>query len=367
MASPPAEWQFDMNTLLGLPDIVPPGAGIKLVDDTDPSVTPRFLAIEASSMGEATRITRKYYDYRMWHQLQSLSSHPEVMPADDGGNLAAVIQKLYRFNDDESGFGAGVESVTLTFPKAAQSKVTAQLSGFPPRLCLVAGSPLTDSSKSVHVQGRAGTRSLPVLEQPLDIEVSDTSIFVCLNNPTKPGWVVVAPHNKPPMLFKRNLRVVDTNDISEKAAWDQVCSWLESHKFTVSGKPYPEGQNSFPDFRAWIAGWESDVEMTSVPDMTDWTLKGTFRKLEERISEIAKLPGQTRAEVIDEFLRKCSDKRRRVESAAIGGQRRPCMLVMSNWSAHPLAAESSRFGTELSFFDVVMLIEFDEVHCLYPR
>ena len=356
-----------MSTIFGLPDIVPLGAGIELVDENDPAVIPRFLAIEASSMGEAVRIIRKYHDYRMWHQLQSLNSHPEVMPADDGGNLAGIIQKHYRNNDDESGFGAGVESVTLTFPKAAQSKVTAQLSGFPPCLSPVPGSPLTVSSKSVHVLGRAGTRSLPVREQPLDIEVSDTSIFVCLNNPAKPGWVVVAPGNKSPMSFKRNLRVVGTNDISEKAAWDQVCSWLKSRGATVSAKTYPEGQNSFPDFRAGIDGYEVDVEMTSVPDMTYWTLKGTFRKLEERISEIAKLPGQTRGEVIDEFLRKCSDKRHRVESAAIGGQRRPCMLVMSNWSAHPLAAESNRFGAELSFFYAVMLIEFDEVHCIYPR
>ena len=355
-----------MSTLFGLPDIVPLGAGIELVDENDPAVTPRFLAIEASSMGEATRIIRKYHDYRMWHQLQSLSSHPEGMPADDGGDLASKIQKHYRNNDDKSGFGASVESVTLTFPMAAQSKVTEQLSGFPPRLSLVPGSPLPGSSKSVHVHDRAGSKSLPVLEQPLDIEVSDTStsIFVCLNNPAKPGWMVVAPHNKPPMLFKRNLRVVGTNDISEKAAWDQVCSWLESRRFTVSVKTYPEGQNSFPDFRAWIDGFEVDVEMTSVPDMTAWTLKGTFHKLEKRISDIAKQPGQTRGEVIDEFLRKCSDKRRCMENAAIGGHRRPCMLVMSNWSAHALAAESSLFAAELSFFDVVMLIESDEVYCI---
>ena len=246
-------------------------------------------------MGEATRIIKKYHDYRMWNQLQSLNSHPEVKIADDGGGLATRIQKLYRYNDDESGFGEGVESVTLTFPKAAQSKVTAQLSGFPPSLSLVAGSPLMGSGKSIHVRSRAGTRSLPILEQPLDIEISDTSIFVCLNNPAKPGWMVVAPRNKPPMVFERNLRSVDTNDISEKAAWHKVCSWLNSRGFTVFGKAYPEGKNSFPDFRAWINGLELDVEMTSVPDMTDWTLKGTFRTLEERISEIAKLPGQTRA------------------------------------------------------------------------
>ena len=348
-----------MSTPLGLTDFAPLGAGIEIVDENAPAVIPRFLAIEASSKGEASRIIRKYHDYQMWHQLQLLNSHPEVVHEDDGGSLAATIQKHYRNNDDETGFGADVESVTLTFPKAAQSKVTAQQSGFPPNL-------LAGSGKSVHVQGRAGTRSLPVLEQPLDIEVSDANIYVCLNNPSRPGWVVRAPRNKPPMSLKRNLRVVGTNDISEKAAWDQVCAWLESRGATVSAEPYPEGRNNFPDFRAWIDGYEVDVEMTSVPDMTDWTLKGTFRKLEERISEIAKQPGQTKGEVICEFLRKCSDKRYRVESAAIGDQRRRCMLVMSNWSAHPLIAESSRFGSELAFFDAVMLIEFDEVHCIHP-
>ena len=356
-----------MITHFGLEDIAPPGAGIELLDENDPAVTPRVLAIETSSIPEANKIVRKYHDYRMWHQLQSLDSHPEVMPADDGGDLASIIQKLYRYNDDEPGFGAGVESVTLTFPKAVQSKVTAKLSRFPLSLSFVLGSPLTGSSRSIHVEGRAGTRSLPVLEQPLEIEVPDRSIFVCLNNPAKPGWVIVAPRNKPPMAFGHNLRAVSTHDISENAAWDKVSSWFESRGFTVSAKPYPEGKNNFPDFRAWIEGLEFDVEMTSVPDMTDWTLKETFRKLEERISEIAKQPGQTRDEVIDEFLRKCSDKRRLVESSAIGGQRRSCILVISNWSRHALAAEYGRFGPDLSSFDVVMLIESDKVYCIYPR
>ena len=356
-----------MSTYFGLEDIVPLGAGIELLDENDPAVTPRILAIEASSMGEATRIIKRYHDYRMWHQLQSLDSRPEVMPADDGGDLVASIQKLYWHNDDEFGFGEGVESVTLTFPKAVQPTVTTQLSRFPPSICPVAGSPLGSSGKSIHVKGRAGTRSLLVLEQPLEIEVPDRSIFACLNNPAKPGWVVFAPRNKPPMAFGHNLRAVSTHDISENAAWDKVSLWLESRGFIVSAKPYPEGKNSFPDFRAWINGLESDVEVTSVPDMTAWTLKRTYRKLEERISEIAKQPGQTRREVIDDFLRKCSDKRQRVESKAVGGRRRPCMLVVSNWSAHALADQSSHFGRELSFFDVVMLIEFDHVHLIHPR
>ena len=354
-----------MSIPIRLQDIAPPGAGIELVAENDPAVIPRVLAIEASSMGEATTIIKKYNDYRLWNQLQSLDSHPEVPKLDGTGDLASKIQKLYLHNDDESGFVEGVESVTLTFPKAARSKVTKQLAGFTPSLALAAGSPFTNSGKSVHVMSRSGTRSLPILENPLDIEVSDSSIFVCLNNPVKPGWLIVAPQNRPPMAFGPNLRAVATHEISEKAAWDKVCSFLTSRGFTVSAKPYPEGKNSFPDYRAWIDGREFDVEMTSVPDVKNWTLKGTFRELEGRISEIAKLPGQTKGEVIGEFLRKCSDKRHRVEGAANEGQQRPCMLVMSNWSAHALADESSVFGEDLSLFDAVMLIEFDEVRCIY--
>ena len=355
-----------MNISFGLPDIAPPGAGIELFDENDPVVTPRVLAIEAYSKEKVAEILRKYHDYRIWHTLQSLDSNPEAMSADDSGDLATTIQKHYLNNDDEFGFGASVESVTLIFPKAAQSKVTERLSGFPPRLSLVPGPILKGSDKSAHVQGLAGTRSLPVFEKPLDIEVHDRSIFICLNNPAKPGLVVAAPNNKPPMRLKDNLRVVGKSDFSEKAAWDQVCSWLKHRGFTVSAEPYPNGKSNYPDFRAQIGNFEVDVEMTSVPDMTDWTLKGTFRNLEGRISEIAKQPGQTRAEVMDEFLRKCSDKRCCLERAAIEGQRRDSMLVVSNWSAHALLDECSRLGAALSSFDVVMLIEFDDVHCIHP-
>ena len=356
-----------MSASIGLSDIAPLGAGIELVDENDPAVTPRCLAIEASSMVEATRIIKKYQDYRLWHQLQSIVSHPEVMPLDGSGDLAARIQKLYWYNDDESGYCEGVETVTLIFVQAVNPKVTAKLSKFPASLPYVAGSTAKGTGKSIHVRTRAGTKSLPILEQPLDIEVSDTSIFVCLNNPTNPAWVIVAPSNRPPMAFEHNLRAVDTHDLSEKAAWDKVSSWLNSREFAVSSKPYPNGKNSFPDYRAWIDGREFDVEMTSVPDMTNWTLKGTFRKLEERISEIAKQPGQTRGEVIKEFLRKCSDKGGRVESEATGKKRRPCILVMSNWSAHALAEEANTLATELTSFAAVMLIEVDEVYCIYQN
>ena len=125
-----------MSTSFGLSDIAPLGAGIELVDESDPAVTPRCLAIEAANLGEATKIIKKYQDYRLWHQLRSIGSHPDVMPPDGGGELADRIQKLYWHNEDESGYSDGAESVTLIFAKAINPQVTAKLSNFPASLPL---------------------------------------------------------------------------------------------------------------------------------------------------------------------------------------------------------------------------------------
>ena len=57
----------------------------------------------------------------------------------------------------------------------------------------------------------------------------------------------------------------------------------------------------------------------------------------------------------------------RMESAAIEGERRLCMLVVSNWSAHALADQPSHLREDLSPFDVVMLIEGDEAYCIYSK
>ncbi len=54
-----------------------------------------------------------------------------------------------------------------------------------------------------------------------------------------------------------------------------------------------------------------------------------------------------------------------MESAASGEKRNPCILVMSNWSAHAISEEPKTFATNLASFAAVMLIEFDEVYCIY--
>ena len=346
---------------LRLPGIIPAGAGVELVDDDDLILMRCPLVIEGSP-SEVEVIYGKFWGYRIWHKLKETQFIPGVMPATTGGQLADTIQEHYLFSEGDPGFSSGIESVTVVYPKVLQPRVTRQLSHFPPRLSLVAGSSITGASQSIHVQGRTGTKSLAVLEQPLDIDVPDQGVFLLLNNPVDPSWVVTASRNRSPIRLFARREVLNEHEISERAAWEQVESWLRSRGLSVYGKQYPEGKNAPPDYRAWIEGVEYDVEMTSVPDMEKWTLKSKYRDLEKRISEVAKQAGETMAEVVDALRRVLSKKRESLDNMAEGNPHRPRMLVVSNWSAHELADEPHWPQEHVSAFDVVMLVELDGVY-----
>ena len=345
---------------LRLPGIIPAGAGVELIDDDDPILMRCPLVIEGS-LREAEVIYRKFWGYSIWHKLTENQSIPGVMPAATGGQLADTIQELYRYNESNPGFSSGVDSVTIVFPKALQSRVTKQLSGFPPHISSAAGSSMAGASKSIHVRGRAETRSLAILEQPVEIDVPDGGVFLCLNNPVDPSWVVTAPQGRPPVRLFGRRQVLNEHEISERAAWERVSSWLKDRGLPVHGDQYPEGENAPPDYRASIDGVEYDVEMTSVPDMEKWTLKSKYRDLEKRISEVAKQPGETMAEVVDALCRVLSKKREILDDMAEENARRPRMLVVSNWSAHELADESHWPQEHVSAFEVVILVELDGV------
>ena len=355
-----------MLTPLRLPGIIPAGVGVELVDDDDPILMRCPLVIEGS-LSESEVIYRKFWGYRIWQKLTENQSISGVMPADTGGKLANAIQDLYLSNESDPAYSSGVDSVTVIYPRALESRVTKQLSGFPPCLSSVAGSSIMGAVKAIHVQGRTGTKSLAILGQPLDIDVPDRGVFLCLNNPVDPSWVATAPRNKPSMRLFGRRQVLNEHEISERAAWEQVDSWLRAKDFSVRGDQYPEGENAPPDYRAWIEGAEYDVEMTSVPDMEKWTLKSKYRDLEKRISEVAKQPSETMAEVTDALCRVLSKKRESLEKVAEGNPRRHRMLVVSNWSAHELA-DQSLWPQECVFaFDVVMLVELDGVYCIRWR
>ena len=349
-----------------MPFIVPPGAGIETVEDDDPILMRNPLIFEGSPL-EVKDIYRKFWDYRIWHKLKETCSLPEVMPTDTSGWIIGAVQELYRFNENDSAFAKDVDSVTLLYPRALEPKITTQLSECPPRLPVSVGTAMTGATRSIHVQGTAGTRSLAIFQRSLDIDVHDRDVFLCLNNPINPSWVAVLPKGKPAMHLYERQPVLNKKETSERAAWERVEYWMRSRGIAVHGQPYPQGENSFPDYRAWIRDEEFDVEMTTVPDLEKWTIKSHYRDLEKRISEIAGQPGETRQDVIQDLNRVLAKKRNSVRKAQVGDTRRRCILVVSNWSTHELSEDDFRENNDLSVFDLILLNEMDKTSCVHVQ
>ena len=177
----------------------------------------------------------------------------------------------------------------------------------------------------------------------------------------------MVPRNGSPMEGVARPQVLNEQEVSEQTAWERVSSWLRDIDFPVKGRPYPNGENCFPDYRAWIGGQEYDVEMTSVPDMKRWTIKSTYRDLERSISEVAKHSGETKDNVAEDLQRVLVKKRKRVERAAEGTPQKPCVLVISNWSVHKISDESYWSKEDLRAFEAVILLEWDDIHYIPTR
>ena len=346
------------------PLLVPPGAGIRYVEDNDPLLMRNPILIEGSQ-SEVEDIFRKFWEYRIWHKMTATRSLPEVMAPYSTGSIYDAVQELYRLNEKNPEFVKHVNSITLLYPRALESKITIQLSSCPPCLPVSVGNNPAGASKSIHVRGLAGTKSLAVFQQSLSIEVPNSAVFLCLNNPLKPSWVTVIPKGRQPMQLNMQRSVLNKKEISEGVAWEHIEFWMFSRGIPMYGEPYPNGENRFPDYRAWIKDEEFDVEMTTVPDMGKWTMKSSFRNLEKRISEAAKQPAETRQDVIQDLNRILDNKRNSVQKENIGNTRKPCMLVVSNWSTHELSGDDFWKLSDLSAFEVIMLIEQDETYCVH--
>ena len=329
---------------------------MEFFDEDDPILMAHPLVIQASPR-MAEEIFTKFCHYRIWHKLDEGVPSFSTLSAETNGGITDAIRDLYRRNEEDSpDFCDGVDSVTLTYPKGFQWRVTQLLASLPSPLSFVPSSSVVGARKSIHVQGRERTKSLAVLEQSLDIEVPDKTIYVCLNNWHSPSWVTAAPRNRPPMEAVARPTVLNEKEVSEQAAWERVSSWLSELGFSVQGLPYPNGENSFPDYRAWIRGQEYDVEMTSVPDLKKWTIKSAYRNLEKVIQEVAKHRGETKQEMVDDLERVLAQKRKRIDSVD-GDVRRPCVLVITNWSVHELSDEAYWPKENLRAFEAVILVD----------
>ena len=213
---------------LRFPMITPAGARVELFDKDDPILRPHPLVIQGS-LKEVEIIYRKYCHYRMWHKLEENEPLSSKVPTNPGGRISDAIQAIYWQNEDTPDFSDGVDSVTLIYPKAAQPWVTQQLARWPQRLSSRVPDPSgKDARKSIHVEGRKGTKSLAVFEECLDIDVPGNVVHICLNNPASPSWVVAVPRDRSPMTGMVRPVVLNEQEVSEQAAWERVSSWLRN-------------------------------------------------------------------------------------------------------------------------------------------
>ena len=351
------------------PLLLPFGVGIEVVDDNDPVLNPRPLVIVAPPF-ESKRIYKKYSDYRIWHGIVAGLGDVETSSINEG--IVNDIQALYQANDGEDGFINGVEAVIAFYPASFEPSVRMSLAALPDALPIVANFSARGGllnyvgSKAIHVESRGKTKSLPIFEQRLDVETPTPGVFFCLHNPTNPATVIAIPRDREPMRLSINPGAAkEGHDVSERTAWEHVKTWLRNNSLPVGGETqYPQGENSYPDFRASINGQEYDIEITSVPDMERWTIKSTYRDLEKKISEVAAQPGETKESVTHDLKRVLANKAKRVLESTKEGEGRRAMLVVSSWSARDLSVEMVS-ADDLSIFDVVMAIEHGEfVHCL---
>ena len=350
----------------------PVGAGFECVSEDDSRLRHHPLVIVGSVGISADTIYRKYTDYRIWHVLTEANIEYSSVPVRDGDVLANLIQNLFqRCEDNDPNHAGSIDLVGIIYPKTEESKVTEWLSKFPPALPLTAGLHRGGSSniiydrygqKSVHVRGQNGTKSLAIAHQRLDIEVLESHIFTFLNSSSDPSWITFAPKEGPLMYAyaSERPRMLSETESSELAAWEKVKSWLDPALISVQQeRQYPEGKNAFPDFRALIGDQEYDIEMTSVPDLEKWTIRGNYRNLEKKISQVAAQPSETQKEVVDKLHEVVGNKVRRASAST-----RRFMLVVSNWSTYELS-DKALWPTRLfSEIDIVLLIDINEVSCI---
>ena len=354
-----------------LPINAPVGAGFKRVNEDDPLLRRNPLIIVGSLYMSADTIYQKFLDYRIWHTLKSTSIESARMLVEGKSSYSDIVQQLFQqCESNDASYAEGVDSVGIIYCRADESKVIKQLSGFTPSLSLVSSALGVDGQtlsyklperKSLYVQSRNGTKRLAVLEQCLNIEVQKPTVFFYLNNPSDPSWMTVAPEKGPLMYayVSQNPSWLTETQYSEIAAWDKVKAWLRSADISIQQEQqYPEGDNAFPDFRARLGNQEYDIEMTSVPELDKWTIRGNFRDLEKKICQVAKQPSESEKLVIDKLHQVVDSKAKKASTSL-----RRFVLVVSNWSTYELSYES-RWPTSLNQIDVVFLIDVNKVHCL---
>ena len=343
------------------PSLLSPGMGIERVDRDSPLIKRTPLVIEVGNTSDLPRIIQKIYDYRTWFALVDGLERPAkpFRPFSDQTNpLQAAVQELYsenEYKDEESVYG--IDSVTITFPKALQAEVDSMVLECPPHLLVYENRSVFGGGRAVHVSGKHGTKSLGLFLNCLDIEVEETSWYIGLNNPSNPGWVIRVPDEGPPISFGNPVQASQVKEENERTAWSALEQLFRSAGLDIEGDPYPNGPDRFPDYLARIRGEEVDVEITSVPNLEHWTIKTHYRDLEKMCRDLARRQGETKEEVLADLDEVILNKKTILRKQRAGGRSNRCVLVICNRSAVEIVGEDYWSRNDLSEFALVAVIE----------
>ena len=341
-------------------EFLPYGVGVDRVEEEHPSIM-RCPLVVTGSVSDIRSILRKFWHYRIWYHLQGEKGR--MSPAAPGGIQEGIQDAFQALESSDPDFVRGITSVSLFFPKALEPAVIKQLAKFGPPIYVQSEPARRRARKSIPIRSKEGREvSLPILEEGLDIETEgDSTNFLVFNNLVEPAWGIRVPEGTAAVSYSEQaVQLLDSNQVAESTAWKRVRAWLRSRGLSVCEAQYPNGEDRFPDFLAWIAGREFDVEITSAPNIGRWRIDFDFRRLEKKIQEVAKQPGELRSEVAQEIERGVKRKAARVEE-------RPCILVMTNWSSYSFSDSSLWTDMDLAEFEAILLIEQEEVHCVHSK
>ena len=349
--------------------LVPPGTEVERVDKDSPLLKRNPLIIEAKTNYETLEIVQKINDYREWFSLSGGLGHRSQsfdQFSDADNPIQAVAQQLYTENEGrDPEYAKGVDSIILVYPKGLQAKIDPLVLKCTPHLLVYSKGGVSGGGRSVHVLGEEGTKSLGILLRPLDIIVEGGGWFMSLNNPSEAGFGMYIPEDEPPIYFGNPVAASRLKEQWERDAWEVVEQFLRSSGLSVEGDPYPNGPNNFPDYGAYIEGVSINVEMTTVPDFTPWTVGGHYRDLDKRCREIAEQLGETAESVLAHVKRVVANKKATLAKQEADVSAKKCALVISNRSAVELEEEGDWTQFDFSEFALVLVIERERPYVIH--
>ena len=208
-------------------EFFPYGVGVDRVEDNERTLM-RCPLVITGSRADVASILRKFWHYRIWYHLQGEKGR--MSPAAPGGIQEGIQDAFQALECSEADFVRDITSVSLFYPKVLEPAVIKQLAKYPSPIYIESEPVRRWARKSIPIRTSQGReRSLPILEEALDIETGGESTnFLVFNNLTDPAWAIRVPEGTAAVSYSEQpVELLDSNEVSEATAWTKVGGGLE--------------------------------------------------------------------------------------------------------------------------------------------